>query len=30
MIRFLDDPGPIKIDVQPARYSTARDAKYRT
>ena len=26
IIRFLDDPGPIKIDLQPARYTTARNA----
>ena len=26
IIRFLDDPGPTKIDLQPARYNTARDA----
>ena len=28
IIRFLDDPGPIKIDLSPSRYSTARDAHY--
>ena len=28
IIRFLDDPGPIKIDLQPARYTTARNAVY--
>ena len=26
IIRFLDDPGPIKIDLQRARYTTARNA----
>ena len=26
IIRFLDDPGPIKIDLQLARYTTARNA----
>ena len=25
-IRFLDDPGPIKIGVQSARYTTTRNA----
>ena len=26
MVRFLDDPGPIKILLSPARYTTALDA----
>ena len=26
IIRFLDDPGPIKINLGPALYTTARDA----
>ena len=28
IIRFLDDSGPIKIDLQPARYTAARNAVF--
>ncbi len=28
IIRFLDDPGPIKINLPPARYTTTRNAIY--
>lgn len=28
IFRFLDDPGPIKSNLQPARYTTARDTIY--
>ena len=28
IVRFLDDPGPIKIDLSPSSYTTSRDAIY--